>query len=328
MKDKHRGTYRIYNIQFKCDFPLPELLQVTTPDDDCAISVHLLTPVQFDSRGFEMAFEWSNYEGVVVCWCERRDDDYLFVFPGHAKFLLAIDGEISCILHVDSDMQMLRHLLLNQVIPRYLATSGHLVLHAGAVVLKSGHTVAFLGNSGFGKSTLVSSFHRNGAQLIDDDSILLEPCETGVTAIGGYPGIRLFPDSVNAVFDDRAGFTHYSPYTDKQQLLLQSDSESGLSVSGELDALFLLFDPSHKDLRDEVFIEPVSGSTAMMAAIHSTFSLDPSDRLMMTRNFNNIGQLISDRLSAFSLHFPRDHDRLPEVRRAVYEWVASARKPD
>lgn len=326
MKDKKRGTYRIYNIQFQCDFPLPELLQVTTRDDDCAISVHLLAPVQFDSRGFEMAFEWPNHEGIVVCWCERRDDDYLFVFPGHAKFLLTMDGEISCILHVDSDMQMLRHLLLNQIIPRYLATRGYLVLHASAVVLENGYTVAFLGNSGFGKSTLASSFHRNGAQLIDDDSILLEPCETGVTAIGGYPGIRLFPDSVNAVFNDGAGFTHYSPYTDKQQLLLQTDSANGLSVSGELDALFLLFDPSHEDLRDEVFIEPVSGSAAMMAAIHSAFSLDPSDRRIITRNFYDIGQIISDRLNVFSLHYPREHDRLHEVRKVVSDWVASAIK--
>ena len=326
MKDKQRGTYRIYNIQFKCDFPLPELLQVTIPDDDCAISVRLLAPVQFDSRGFEMAFEWPNYEGIVVCWCERRDDDYLFVFPGHAKFLLTMNGEISCILHVDSDMQMLRHLLLNQIIPRYLATRGYLVLHASAVVLENGYTVAFLGNSGFGKSTLASSFHRNGAKLIDDDSILLEPCGTGVTAIGGYPGIRLFPDSVKAVFNDGVGFTHYSPYTDKQQLLLQTDSANGLSVSGGLDALFLLFDPSHEDFRDEIFIEPVSGSTAMMAAIHSAFSLDPSDRRIITRNFYDIGQIISDRLNVFSLHYPREHDRLHEVRKAVSDWVTSARK--
>jgi hypothetical protein len=321
LKKSLGGVYRIYNIPFQSDFPLPELSPLTTAANDYPISVHLLNEDQFDSHGFELAFEWANYDGVVVCWCERRADDYLLVFPGNASFLVTMDGEISCLLHAGSDMQMLRHLLLNQVIPRYLATSGHLVLHASAVTLESGHTVAFLGSSGFGKSTLASSFHRHGAQLIDDDTILLELGEQQVTAIGGFPGIRLFPDSVRAVFDEGAGFTHYTPYTDKQQLLLQDDSESSLIEPHKLDALFLLFDPSHEELGDDVLIEPVSGSNAMMAMIQSAFSLDPSDRKTITRNFRNIGQTISECLDVFSLRYPRDHDRLPEVREAVTGWL-------
>jgi hypothetical protein len=322
LKNHHSGLYRIYNILFRSDFPLPELSPVTAADGECEISVQLRTPDEFDASGFEMAFEWLNHDGMAVCWCERRGDDYLLVFPHYARFLVTMDGRIRCLLHADSDMQILRHLLLNQVIPRYLATSGQLVLHASAVKLESGFTVAFLGSSGFGKSTLASSFHRHGAKLIDDDTILLKPGKESVTAIGGYPGIRLFPDSVRAVFSEGSGFTHYTPYTDKQQLLLQGDSDSGLIEPRVLDALFLLADPSHEDLGDEVLIEPVSGSIAMMAAIQSAFSLDPSDRRMITRNFENIGQAISDRLPVFSLRYPRDHKRLPEVRQAVSDWVA------
>jgi len=44
-------------------------------------------------------------------------------------------------------------------------------------LLENSRSVAFLGNSGFGKSTLASSFHRNGVYLIDDDCILLNPCD-------------------------------------------------------------------------------------------------------------------------------------------------------
>ena len=313
--------YGIFNTQLQCDFPLPDLPEVTSAEGDCEITIHLFEPGQLETDGFEMAFEWHDYDGIVICWCERRDDDYLFVFPGRTKFLITTGGEISCLMHADSEMQILRHLLLNQIIPRYLATKGHLVLHASAVILENGHSVAFLGNSGYGKSTLVSSFHRNGAWLIDDDCILLEPSGSGVKAIGGFPGIRLFPDSVNAVFNEGAGFTHYTPYSDKQQMMLRSDSESGSMVPRELDALFLLFDPSHEDLGDEVLIEPASGSKAMLATIFSAFSLDPSDRTLITRDFVNIGQTISDHLNVFSLRYPRDHDRLPEVRKAVSDWV-------
>jgi hypothetical protein len=304
------------------DFPLPELPQISGKGHALSVKLGEGDPDQFDTQGFEKAFEWRDYDGRVVCWCERMGDEYLYIFSGNATFHISSDGVISCFLHEGSTMQMLRHLLVNQIIPRYLASTGRLLLHASAVTLQNGKSVAFLGNSGFGKSTLVSSFHRNGAQLINDDCILLECSENGVTAIGGLVGIRLFPDSVNAVFNEAAGFTNYTPYTDKQQLFLKNEVSDKLPEPCVLDAMFLLNDPGEEST-DTVCIEPVSGSEAMMAMIYSAFSLDPSDRKMIVHNFRNVGQAISELLGLYSLQYPRVHERLPEVRAAVIERVES-----
>jgi hypothetical protein len=312
--------YRIFNTTLQCDFPLPELPDA--PSDDCSISVSIGSPALFDFVGFKKSFEWRSYHGNILCWCERRLDDYLYVFPGFASFLVTKGGNITCLPHDDCTKQMLRHLLLNQIIPRYLATSGALVLHASAVTLPNGQSVAFLGNSGFGKSTLASSFHRNGAQLISDDCILVDPGENGVTAIGGLSGIRLFPDSMNAVFHETSGFTTYTPYTEKQQLILRQDAD-GVDLSPcLLDAIFLLNDPVNAPQDREVNITRVSGSKAMMAMINCAFSLDPSDQQTMVRNFRNIGRTISERMDFFSLNYPRDHERLVDVRDAVTGCVS------
>jgi ABC-type multidrug transport system fused ATPase/permease subunit len=166
--------YRIFDTTICCEFPLPELPRVAGEDFTLSVAMGEGDPGQYDSLGFETAFEWCDHEGRIVCWCDRMGDEYLFVFPGNAAFHITSENVITCFLQQGSSMQMLRHLLLNQAIPRYLATMGRLVLHAGAVKLPNGQSVAVLGNSGFGKSTLVSSFHRNGAQLINDDCILLE----------------------------------------------------------------------------------------------------------------------------------------------------------
>jgi len=276
--------------------------------------------------GLEKTFEWFTYSGQSVCWCERRNDEYLYVFPRHARYHVAADGVITCLPQAGTRPQMLRHLLLNQIIPRYLATHGRLVLHASAVTLENGHSVAFLGNTGFGKSTLAASFYRHGADLIDDDTILLQPGDDGVTAIGGYAGIRLFPDSMHAVFDEAGEFSRYTPYSDKQQLLLQRELGGPQARPRVLDALFLLDDPGDERRKIEpgapVCIEPVPGGTAMMAMIYCAFALDPADQRLIVRNFRNIGQSISERLDLYSLRYPRDHARLPEVRRAVMERVA------
>ena len=311
--------YRIFDITLECDFPLPELPE--SRDGDVSLSVKLGDPEMFDAPGFEKSFEWSNDSGQSVCWCERRADEFLFVFPRHARFHVSNDAVISCLMHESSSMQMMRHLLLNQIIPRYLASNGRLVLHAGAVTLENGRSIAFLGNSGFGKSTLVSSFHRHGAQLISDDSILLEPGENEVTALGGFPGIRLFPDSLHAVFDEITGFTHYTPYSEKQQWLLNKEVNAIPSQPRRLDALFLLDDPGEIEQGETVRIEPVPGSKAMMAMIYCAFSLDPADRQLIVRNFRNIGQSIGEHLGLYSLRYPRVHGRLPEVREAVIACV-------
>ena len=319
-----RDLYRIFNTTLSCDFPLPELPACSDGDFSLSVTMGEGDPSRFDSMGFATAFEWRSVDDRVICSCLRKGDEYLFEFPFSSTFHIT-SGLISCYLHESSSMQMLRHLLLNQVIPRYLATTGLLVLHAGAVTLENGKSVAFLGNSGFGKSTLVSSFHRHGAQLINDDCIMLDCGENGVTAIGGLVGIRLFPDSVNAVFTEAAGFTNYTPYTDKQQLFLKDQVGDGLPEPRKLDAIFLLNDPKEgcdDDRGVEISISPVSASTGMLAMIYSAFSLDPSDKKMMASNFRNVGQAVSERLAVLSLSYPRQHDLLPEVRTAVTDWLA------
>ena len=311
--------YRIFNTTLHCDFPLPELPDAL--NDDYSISVSLGSLDLFDFVGFKKSFEWRGDHENILCWCERRRDDYLYVFPGFASYLVSKGGDITCLPHDDCTKQMLRHLLLNQIIPRYLATSGALVLHASAVTLQNGQSIAFLGNSGFGKSTLASSFHRNGAHLISDDCILVDSGEIGVTAIGGIPGIRLFPDSMNAVFNESSGFTTYTPYTDKQQLILRQDADGDDLSARVLDAIFLLNDPVNSPWDGEVQITPVSGSEAMMAMINCAFSLDPSDQQMIARNFRNIGRAISERLKFFSLSYRRDHDLLYAVREEITAWA-------
>ena len=139
--------------------------------------------------------------------------------------------------------------------------------------------------------------------------------------IGGLVGIRLFPDSVNAVFNEAAGFTNYTPYTDKQQLFLKAETGDKQPEARVLDAMFLLNDPNEEP-GDSVCIEPVSGSKAMMAMIHSAFSLDPSDKKVIARNFQNVGQAIGEQLELYSLHYPRVHERLAEVRAVVVERVS------
>ncbi len=215
---------------------------------------------------------------------------------------------------------MMRHLLINQIIPRYLASQGSLIIHAGAASLENGSSVAFMGRSGSGKSTLASGFHQSGAELISDDCILLQPLEHEVKVIGGLSGIRLLPDSKNALFSESSGFTRYSPFSEKQQLLLSSNAALDKPQPYSLDALYIL---DHSRDFETINIQQLPPSIAIMALIQCAFSLDPSDHETTGRNFHSIGLAMCENLDVFNLTYPRKHELLSNVVEAISTHVAN-----
>lgn len=307
--------YRIFDVVLASDIALPEL--PPTDQAEAALRVREGLPVGFDPQAFEPVFEWRGPSGHVAATVARQGGEWLFDYPGYARFQLSASGDIHCQPTASCHARTLRHLLITQAIPRYLGSSGRLVVHASAVCLTGGRTAAFLGPSGHGKSTLAASFHRHGARLLADDCILLEPDTEGVRAIGAYPGLRLFPDSLHALFDERQGYTRVTSYTDKQQALLCTAAEPGDPAWHRLDAIFLLADPARPEYPERVEVTPLGGAEALMALLRGTFALDPSEEATLVREFRTAGQAISRGSRVFRLAYPLAHERLADVRQCV-----------
>ena len=84
-----------------------------------------------------------------------------------------------------------------------LLQRGYLILHASCV--KIGNTaVAFMGDSGTGKSTIAATLHVRGHAVVSDDVTVIRPSGGGPEAYPGYPGLHLLPDGAN-YFRDRLG---------------------------------------------------------------------------------------------------------------------------
>jgi hypothetical protein len=270
-----------------------------------------------DLEGFSVCHEWKADDGRIICSSARREDEYLLSFPERASFHIDPAGVISCLPAQDVAHRLVRQLLLNQVLPCYLAHTGTLLLHASAVTLPNGKTLAFLGSSGRGKSTLASYCHQQGAQIIDDDAILLRCENQQISITGGVPTIRLLPDSLTALGHNPDAFMPYVDYSDKQQMRLPTGSTPGREARA-LDGLFLIAAP---EAVSAVAIEPVGGQVAMMAVLNGLFSLDPSDPETMIRSFSQVAALLSGAqgLQMQHLSYPRRHDYLPTLYRALLE---------
>jgi hypothetical protein len=244
--------------------------------------------------------------------------DYLVSFPALADF--RIDGgrnRVECFPAGGISEPLLRHLLLDQVIPRLVGQRGQLVLHASAVELPDGKGVVFIGKSGSGKSTMASSFYRSGARLVADDCLLLYEVDGRVAGIPSYAGLRLWTDSAAALFPRRAASDAVSELSDKQRVVLH-DRPGPFDVR----AIFLLADAGPEVRTSDAAIDPIEGAEAVMALIRCGFMLDPHDLTAVARQFASTGRIVAAGPAVYSLRYPREFGRLAEVRATVVAAVA------
>jgi hypothetical protein len=130
---------------------------------------------------------------------ERWEEAGLVVaFPGRATFGVRTD-EVVLLAEEGEDADLVAHLLLDHVLPRVVALRGDLMLHAAGAVGPSGRAHLLLGTTGTGKSTLATALAADGWPLLDDDGIRAINTEEGPRAVPGYAGVRLLPDSAEAV---------------------------------------------------------------------------------------------------------------------------------
>lgn len=212
------------------------------------------------------------------------------------------------------------HFLADQVLPRVLAQKGELVLHAGAIRNES-FAILLIGSSGSGKSTLTASFYQSGWTLIGDDSLILSS-QTGVPAVRSiYPSLRLFPDSIAFLLPDDVPNQAMADYSSKRRIGI-SIAERASPEPFPVRAAFVLDD----ECGDRIAVRRLSIADACMAFVKNSFSLDPSDLERARQRLEQASKL-AKHIPAFSITYPRDYQRLGEVREAVMSTLADDSTP-
>ena len=313
--------YAIFNVAVESDFPLPELSEVSDPSGMPVVCVargsegglHSVSPA------IDWFHDWKDPDGNINIRAGREGGRHWLRFPGFVDFSIELaDRRITVHPAASTDPATTRHLLLDQVIPRMLGHEGKLVLHAGAVSIPGGKTVAFVGETGSGKSTLVSSFERNGATLITDDCAMVVQDRGVARAIPNYPGVRLYGDSISAIYGADQAVSDVAQYTRKLRLVIPAGNSAAGRESSVLDAIFLLEASSGGETQN-VDIRPARGMDALMKVVAQSFVLDVTDKPAMARQFQAAGELLNGNLSCYEIRYPRDHARLGEVRDAIVQ---------
>jgi hypothetical protein len=203
--------------------------------------------------------------------------------------------------------------LLGQALSFSLLSFGYEPLHATAVVV-NGDAIAFLGDCGYGKSTLGAAFVARGFPLLTDDVLSLEKRSGRWIAHAGPARLKLFPSVAQRVLC-RSGGRTLNMGTSKLVLSLGRGESTAQSVP--LRALYVLPDPARaRPHRGPIRISAVEGQRAFMAVTRAAFNLIQVDRERLARQFVMAARLAVD-VPIGRLSYPRRLTSIGAVCEAV-----------
>ena len=308
-------SYRICGQSFHSNVPIPELLPGN--ERQPGFTFHLCTDAPDNSESYQWMNHWDSIDGSIWLAFAKLEAGYLLRFPEFADFIVSDDARtLRCYLQANCPPETMRHLLLNQVIPIVLSHLGKLVLHASACATPHG-VMAFMGMTGAGKSTLAASFGQRGFAVLTDDCLLIEQQGRVATTVPSYPGLRLWPESVEALFEQEPVLQPLAHFTDKKRVIFDQDPfDSPLSVS----AIYVLTQPDIMPDASDVTIFPMATSEALLETVRHTFQLDITDRERLGQSFKRHERLAIS-VPFFRLNFPREHAFLPAVNTAILDHL-------
>ena len=215
-------------------------------------------------------------------------------------------------LDVD-DSDYLAHVVLDHVVPRWLALHGDVVLHAGAVVSPHGHAVAMIGDPGQGKSTMTAGLGLAGWRVLGDDACRLLRDGDDWLAHPSYPGARLLGDSRRALMPG-------APSTPMANGAGKHRVAGDLPFASEPARLAAIVELGGHSASPS--LHPMSFSQATASLTRHSFILAPRLAEVASRAFTLSSSLASD-VRCLTLTFPRRWDVYPDVIEVLDDLVGS-----
>lgn len=257
--------------------------------------------------------EWTLPDGTSWTRFHRDGADYLLRFVDLADFHVSGDGRsVRCWPAPGVSEETARFLFSNQVMPLALSRQGTLVFHSSAVEIDE-QAVAFMGESGRGKSTLAASFATNGFRFLTDDGLVVKSADGQWRIAPSQPSIRLWEDSQEALLGEDAQTAPPVQYTSKSRFLAGGE----IAFCDQPRVLHRVYFLGEGSDQGPIF-ERLKPGEALIELLKHSFLLDIEERQMLAAHFDELASLVS-RPIYYRLDYPRYFEGLATVRQSIVE---------
>jgi hypothetical protein len=309
-------SYCAYGLGIHSDFALPEFVA----GDAQADVVVRLAPV----GGSSGVPEHDTHVKLSA-------SEATLAFRGAGVFRIRAGREILVTPAPGVELSLVRLYLVGKVMATLLYQRGLLVLHASAVEVE-GKAVAFVGTSGFGKSSLAASLHACGNKIVADDVVAVDLSSAAPTVVPAFPQLKLDPEVASSLGHDKESLIHLHPLESKRGLRV---TDMFATTPTPLGLIYLLGastdSPSDALPPQNVLIELVrhsfparllqSGGGPHLRQCASLAKLVPIRRLLRADNRMTPSQVVS----LVRGDLGRVRDKTPETPKPIPRGMAAGR---
>jgi hypothetical protein len=311
--DIPRYRYSVYGVVVASDTPLalPEYSGGGLGEVECRSAPASAFLAAADDAGVDRR-SWYRY-GFLA------DGSTYVAWEAVGEFIVAADGRrITCRRSEESSMESFHVYMLGQALSFALVKQRFEPLHATAVVVDD-CAVAFLGDSGFGKSSLAACFLEAGHRLLTDDLLILQESSGRIVAYPGPSRIKLFPAIARRFLGATPSRVAMNAGTDKR--ILPIDERLRCRVPVTIKALYSLTAPRDACRTKGASIDPLSPREAFVELLKATINRRLVSPRRLSRQFDVMSSLAA-RIPIRKLSYPRMIECLQEVRALVLSDLA------
>ena len=259
----------------------------------------------------EQKSRWAQYAALPDGSAYRRWSNlFEFLVTADARHIYAhaVNGV--------EDEAMLAYLLVD-ALSFSMVRLGWEPLHATAVFTDHG-VVAFLGNSGDGKSTLAALLVRHGGKLVTDDMLVLAHDSRGWLAQPGPPRLKLYQAMVDHLFGPAPNRVAMNPETTK--LIIPLDTCQCATEAHGLQAIYILTREADQH-PDRPVIQRLSPATAFPRLLAHTAGHYPSEKERLRRQFEFATDVVRQ-VPIKTLSYRREKRHMIDLKDAVLADIA------
>ena len=310
-----RRRYRLYGLTLaaRLDLPCPRADRRARPD------VRL---VEGTADAFARARTQAGPMSRDWFHCRRLASGTTYVrWTGSFEFLVSEDGRTIRYRPLGhATHESLTVYLLGQILSFSLLARGSDPLH-GTVVDVGGRAVAFVGDCGFGKSTLGAALLARGCPIVADDLVSLGRRGRRWLVHPGIPRLKLAPHMAAHLLGDDVPGEPMIHGAAKRVIPLARPQAAGRALP--LRAIYVLAAPRRSGA---IAVAPLSPPEGFLEVIRAAFNLVVHDRVRYANQFGFATRLVAD-VPVRRLVYPRTIARLPALCDAVLADVAALPAP-